>query len=109
MGNFPLNLDQLKVNDASTQDPVLEFIHRRFPKDSNWTNGNCYWFARILQGRFPGGVIVHEPIVGHFLYLYNGIYYDWTGKYTGDVSKATDFTEEIGSGWFHSLVKNCIM
>ena len=28
---------------------VEEFIQRRFPVDCNWTNGNCYYFAVILN------------------------------------------------------------
>ena len=33
-------------------DEVIEFIKRRFPTDSNWLSGNCYYFAKILQERF---------------------------------------------------------
>ena len=59
-------------------DEVLEFIYRRFPKDSDWVNGNCYYFSLILQDRFPGGEIYYDVIDGHFLYCYNGKYYDLT-------------------------------
>lgn len=31
---------------------ALEFIHRRFPQDSNWLTGNCYHFALIFIQRF---------------------------------------------------------
>lgn len=58
---------------------VLEFIHRRFPVDCNWISGNCYYFALILKDRFPGGTVYYDVIDGHFVYLYNGRYYDWTG------------------------------
>lgn len=61
---------------------VLEFIHRRFPVDCNWLNGNCYFFAQILTDRFPGD-IVYDPIEGHFLFWgYDNNFYDWSGQRT---------------------------
>lgn len=60
-------------------DDVLSFIQRRFYKDCNWTDGNCYYFALILKTRFPGGLIYYDVINGHFLYKYCDKYYDWTG------------------------------
>ena len=65
-----------------TADPVIEFIQRRFRSDCNWKTGNCYFFAVILESRFPGGQICYEPVLGHFVYLYNGKYYDWGGEAT---------------------------
>jgi hypothetical protein len=58
---------------------VCEFIKRRFPKDSNWLNGNCFYFAVILKARFPEGDIVYDQVNGHFLLKINNTYYDWTG------------------------------
>ena len=40
-----------KVTDEKERE-ILDFIQRRFPKDSDWTTGNCYWFAGILGNRF---------------------------------------------------------
>ena len=37
---------------------VLEFIHRRFPQDSNWLTGNCYHFALILSSVFNGDIFL---------------------------------------------------
>ena len=51
------------------QDKILDFIHRRFEQDCEWTSGNCYYFALILKGRFRKGKIVYDVIDGHFLYL----------------------------------------
>lgn len=48
------------------KDKVLEFIERRFPTDSRWMNGNCYFFALILKDVF-GGEIFYEVIAGHFV------------------------------------------
>ena len=66
-------------DDDYIEDPVIEFIQRRFPKDSNWCSENCYYFALILQDRFPGGDIYYDVINGHFSYKYRGNYYDHTG------------------------------
>ena len=60
------------------QDKILEFIHRRFPTDSNWTCQNCYFFALILNSVFVGS-IWYDVISGHFVTLIDGKYYDWTG------------------------------
>lgn len=63
-------------------DRIEEFIKRRFPEDCGWTSGNCYFFALILHDCFADyddGWIVYEPIDGHFMFKYDGKYYDWTG------------------------------
>ena len=62
------------------QDEVLEFINRRFPKDCNWLNGNCYYFALILKDRFPNGRILYDAIYGHFIFHLNGKAYDYSGE-----------------------------
>jgi hypothetical protein len=62
------------------QDEVLEFINRRFKKDCNWLNGNCYYFALILNDRFPSGKIVYDLIYGHFFFEYNDKCYDYSGE-----------------------------
>jgi hypothetical protein len=61
------------------QDQILEFIHRRFKNDCNWTTGNCYYFAIILKDRFPEGKIFYDVILGHFVFCYENKFYDWTG------------------------------
>lgn len=61
------------------EQQVLEFINRRFPSDSNWMNGNCFYFALILSFRFNGD-IYYDCLDGHFLSYINGEYYDYTGK-----------------------------
>lgn len=63
-------------------EDVKEFISRRFPKsinsDSNWTNGNCYYFSLILKDRF-NGTVYYDIIHGHFLTLINDAFFDATG------------------------------
>ena len=55
---------------------VLEFIKRRFSVDCNWTTGNCYYFAIILKDCFSSGKIFYDVINGHFIFFYDGKYYD---------------------------------
>lgn len=70
---------------------VLEFIQRRFPIDSNWLDGNCYFFAKILESAFFG-YIVYDPIDGHFLFTQDGeIYYDWAGAHIYDKDCSSKF------------------
>ena len=59
---------------------VIEFIKRRFPIDCKWLDGNCYYFALILKDRFAGGKIFYDVLNCHFVFFYEGKYYDWTGE-----------------------------
>lgn len=61
------------------EEKITEFINRRFPQDCNWTDGNCYFFAVILQSAF-GGDIYYDVVKGHFLLKCENDFYDWTGK-----------------------------
>ena len=69
---------QLDLTDKNN-DEVIDFIIRRFPNDSAWLNGNCYYFSRILKDRFPDGEIFYDVIYGHFIFKYNDNYYDYSG------------------------------
>ena len=60
---------------------VIDFIMRRFPNDSCWLTGNCYYFALILHDRFPDSEIYYDEIDGHFLTKIGDAYYDWRGEY----------------------------
>lgn len=59
---------------------VIEFIRRRFPQDSNWLTGNCYYFALILSNAFNGDIF-YDVIVGHFVTRIDNVFYDWSGVY----------------------------
>lgn len=92
-------------------DRILEFIQRRFSKDYDWTNGNCYYFAVILDNRFPGGDICYDVTDGHFLYRnYSGAYYDWTGLVhpTGTVIKWKEF-REYDYKQYQRIIENCVV
>lgn len=94
------SLENFMIHDA---DLIEDFIQRRFPSEDKWRDGNCYYFAKILETRFPGGQIMYEPLKGHFLYKYNDRFYDWGGLYTEDTSQVYDHHEEEGSGFYNEL------
>lgn len=77
------------------KDEVLDFIQRRFERDCNWLDGNCYYFAIILKDRFPEGELYYDVIYGHFVFQYQNQYYDWTGvvKSTGYLVNWDKFDE----------------
>lgn len=89
---------------------ILSFIKRRFPENNgNWLNGNCFWFSKILDSRFPGGEIWYEPINGHFIYKYKNLFYDWNGIYTGDLKYAFKFEREYDELLYDRLIRDCIL
>lgn len=76
-------------------DEVLEFVHRRFSKDCDWMNGNCYWFAQILCERFPHLTIAYKHIAGHFVaFDFPNFYYDYEGIHEADEDEY-DIPEEF--------------
>ena len=54
-----------------------------------FTQGCCYWFARILKERFPAGKIVYDSVENHFACSIGGNEYDITGNVTGQYSFVT--------------------
>ena len=97
-------------------DKIEEFIKRRFPKDCDWLNGNCYFFAVILHDRFADyddGFIVYEPIDGHFMFKYGGKYYDWSGvrELTQEQKEAIIYWVEyrrMDEAHYSHIVRDCI-
>jgi hypothetical protein len=89
---------------------VEEFIKRRFPNDSNWTNGNCYYFALILQTRFPESMIMYDNVNNHFFIRYRGKYYDWTGEILQPPSSyAWEAYEWIDKLHYDRIVRDCLL
>lgn len=90
---------------------VLEFIKRRFSANCNWLDGNCFYFSIILLSRFPQGSIWYDTIQGHFVFQYNGDYYDWTGKINPIVEKLIEWDkfEEYDSNQKQWIIRDCIM
>ena len=68
------------------QQDILNFIEKfKFLEKQTierlFTRGNCYYFAIILKERFKYGDIYYLPITNHFVWKYNGKYYDICGEY----------------------------
>lgn len=88
---------------------ILDFIQRRWQKNADWLNGNCYWFAKILTERFPFLDIYYLPIQGHFIAGDGNIFFDWAGQLSLNekpilfsLIKETDIT------WYNRLIRDCV-
>ena len=91
------------------KEEILDFIHRRFPEDCHWTDGNCAWFAIILQIRFDLK-IYYLPIRGHFVCKdEEGNFYDWTGLVVPE-EEPQEMKQLIRKDiqWYKRLVKDCL-
>ena len=89
---------------------ILDFISRRWKKDANWLDGNCYWFAYILHTRFPQLQIYYVPIDGHFVCGDGMNFYDWTGLVLLDESPMLlSDIEKQDPLWFSYIVRDCIL
>ena len=83
-------------------EDIFDFIQRRFPKDSNWTDGNCYYFALILSDRF-NGTMYYDVIFGHFVTKIGDNFYD----YCGLVNLENKF-EEYDKSQYNQIVKDVL-
>lgn len=91
------------------EEEILEFIHKRFSKDCDWLNGNCYWFAKILSDRFDLP-IYYDQVEGHFMVMdYDFNFYDWTGKIIPE-NKPISFRYlyDFDNLLYERLVRDCI-
>ena len=94
-----------------TSENILQFIEK-FSDFGNqvvecFTEGNCFWFAKVLAMEFDG-VIYYDPIVGHFATMIDGVMYDITGavENTGDfISLEEICTDEL---LWARLQRDCI-
>lgn len=94
---------------------VNDFIKRRFQKDCDWMNGNCYWFAMILRWRFPEELgVYYEPVAGHF---YAGtedetLFFDWEGSYMAEELKVKPILlyeiAEEDEIWYSRINRDCM-
>lgn len=98
------------MNNMETlcKETVEEFIQRRFPQDCNWTTGNCYFFALILQAAF-GGEIYYDVVNGHFVTKIKNKYYDWTGVVEdAEVLVKWDKFDKYDKAQKERIIRNCI-
>lgn len=58
------------INDIRNSHPDMETLY---------TEGQCYHFALILRGQFPGGELWYDHRVGHMYYHYLGKWFDIRG------------------------------
>lgn len=92
--NNILNSDSPQVADPIPieEDEVLNFINpfKRFEKDkvlhTTFTEGYCYYFALMLQHRFPEGELYYLGW-GHFVTKIGDKFYDITGNCTETCTK----------------------
>lgn len=89
---------------------VLNFIKSRFKIDCNWTTGNCFYFAKILEARFNGGSIYYDVIDGHFIYCYKDNYYDYNGlvEMNGRKIIAWDKFKDYDKNVYERVLRDCI-
>ena len=90
------------------QNEILEFIQRRFPDDSHWLDGNCFYFAIILLARFSGELF-YLPVSGHFCAKIAGDFYDWTGQITpGETPWEFDKIKNTDPLWYEHIIRDCV-
>ena len=102
------------MNNADPKE-ILEFIQRFKSPDEKgfeygFQNGDCYWFAFILKGRF-GGQIKYLPISCHFICKIGKEYYDITGCLSSLREPVLDwnsYKKEDESHW-NRIYKDCIL
>ena len=93
-------------------EAVLDFIERRFKNtDAKWTDGNCYWFSKILTMRFPTLSIYYLPVEGHFVAGDGKSFYDYNGELVASEYKIIPFGEIYQNDplWYERLMKDCVL
>lgn len=89
---------------------ILDFIHRRWSKDANWLDGNCYWFAHILQTRFPDLELYYLPITGHFVCGDGYNFYDWSGVVQPEeIPILFSDLKKREPDWYNRIWRDCVM
>ena len=91
---------------------IIDFIEwfRKPDTIEVFTNGMCYWFAKILELRF-GGEILYATSYGHFVCRIDGRLYDVTGdvsnQYVEGLISWNDMPE-YDELLYERLVRDCV-
>ena len=96
---------------------ILDFINHFRGATDTFSNGCCYWFARILKDRFPrqdwddfDPEIMYTQIDNHFGCLIDGIIYDVTGdvtyKYKWERWCDIEYKDEL---LYKRIVRDCVL
>lgn len=93
---------------------ILDFIGRFRGAEKVFLEGCCFWFAKILEERFPGGRIVYDPVRGHFLYDFGWRLWDIRGDRTGEYGEGAhllDWAEHGDADPVHHerIVRQCVL
>lgn len=96
------------MNQKQITKAVEEFIRKRFPVDCNWKSGNCYYFAVMLNARFPEGRIYYDVINGHFALKIGEKFYDFSGETVPDFAIAWDSFQEYDALRYKRVIRDCI-
>lgn len=102
-----INLSTIPEGDTK----ILQFINTRFPEDCKWNDGNCYYFSVILRNRFPRGKIFYDTRMGHFVFKYNDLYYDWHGVYLCDDEYLIPWSifKMYDKSQYNRIIRDCIL
>ena len=96
------------------EEEILDFINRRWHGYAGWLDGNCLWFAYILNKRFPQLQIYYLPIEGHFVCgvtIENELlFFDWRGKIIVEEEPLLfkDIKEE-DINYYNRLIRDCFL
>lgn len=91
---------------------IESFISRFHGTEDVFLNGCCFWFAKILSIRFPGGRIVYDSLKGHFLYEYDGTFWDAAGEVPREDPAGLiswDGYKEIDPVHYGRIFRQCIL
>lgn len=107
-------MKQLKTSSSFNERDIIDFIQRRWKKDSKFLDGNCYWFAHILATRFPQLEIYYLPITGHFVAGNGEAFFDWQGRkniwdYYHETPMKFEEIKEQDELYYNRLVRDCIL
>jgi len=100
------------LNCDNSHENIIHFIDGFKKYNSQaiiklFTEGYCYWFTYILQGRF-GGNIVMDKHGEHFMIEINNRIYDINGEVKCDNFIYFDQYESIDPTHYKRIIRDCV-